>query len=75
MPETNDKELLENILSCARSVSEEIDELLELSENAVRNAGKYEERIAVTAAALRNDTCAHMRGLVEDMEQAVKIKL
>lgn len=75
MEEIKDNKLMEDILSHAKSVSEGIEEISVLSDKAGSLAGKYAEKIAVTAASLRNNTCAHMRELVEDMEKAVKIKL
>lgn len=75
MTEINNDELMQNILSCARDVADGIKEISELSEEAGHKAGIYAERTAATAASLRNEACAHMRALVEDMEQAVKIKL
>ena len=70
----NEKELVENILADARIVSEGIEDISRITDEAGAKAGKYVERVAAAAAALRNETCPHMRALVEDMEKAVKIK-
>ncbi len=73
--DVSNEELMQNILSCAKDVAEGIEEISGLSEEAGEKAGIYAERTAATAASLRNEACAHMRALVEDMEKAVKIKL
>ena len=75
MTEIKSNELMEDILNCARKVSDGINELRALSDEAGQKAGIYSEKIAVTAASLRNDACVHMNDLIDDMEKAVKITL
>lgn len=70
----NEKKLVENILADARIVSEGIEDIARIANEAGEKAGKYVEKAAAAAASLRNETCPHMRALVEDMEKAVKIK-
>lgn len=70
----NEKELVESILADAESVSEGIEDISRIADEAGAKASAYVEVVAAAAAALRNQTCPHMRALVDDMEKAVKIK-